>query len=138
MATDLPLVVVVDGNTASSAEIVSGALQDAGRAKVVGETTFGTGTVLGEFDLSDGSALRVGTVEWLTPSGRRIWHEGIAPDVPVALPSGVQPLRPRTSDADRGRRRDDRGHAARQGARGRLDGAGRLDPLTASRPERFG
>jgi carboxyl-terminal processing protease len=94
VATDLPLVVVVDGNTASSAEIVAGALQDAARAKVVGETTFGTGTVLGEFDLSDGSALRVGTVEWLTPTGRRIWHEGIAPDVPVALPEGIQPLSP--------------------------------------------
>ena len=94
VATDLPLVVVVDGNTASSAEIVSGALQDAARAKVVGETTFGTGTVLGEFDLSDGSALRIGTVEWLTPSGRRIWHEGIAPDVPIALPDGVVPLSP--------------------------------------------
>jgi carboxyl-terminal processing protease len=94
VATDLPLVVVVDGNTASSAEIVSGALQDAGRAKVVGETTFGTGTVLGEFDLSDGSALRVGTVEWLTPSGRRIWHEGIAPDVPIAMPADVDPLSP--------------------------------------------
>ena len=94
VALDLPLVVVVDGNTASSAEIVSGALQDAGRAKVVGETTFGTGTVLGEFDLSDGSALRVGTVEWLTPQGRRIWHEGIAPDVPIALPEGVAPLSP--------------------------------------------
>jgi carboxyl-terminal processing protease len=73
---------------------VSGALQDAGRAKVVGETTFGTGTVLGEFDLSDGSALRVGTVEWLTPKGRRIWHEGIAPNVSVILPSGVQPISP--------------------------------------------
>ena len=94
VATDLPLVVVVDANTASSAEIVSGALQDAGRAKVVGETTFGTGTVLGEFDLSDGSALRVGTVEWLTPSGRRIWHEGIAPDVPIAMPADVEPLSP--------------------------------------------
>jgi carboxyl-terminal processing protease len=94
VATDLPLVVLVDGNTASAAEIVSGALQDAGRAKVVGETTFGTGTVLGEFDLSDGSALRVGTVEWLTPKGRRIWHEGIAPDVSIPLPSGVQPLSP--------------------------------------------
>jgi carboxyl-terminal processing protease len=94
VATDLPLVVVVDQDTASSAEIVSGALQDAGRAKVVGETTFGTGTVLGEFDLSDGSALRVGTVEWLTPSGRRIWHEGIAPDVPIKLPEGVTPLSP--------------------------------------------
>ena len=67
---------------------MSGALQDAGRAKIVGQTTYGTGTVLGEFELSDGSALRVGTVEWLTPDGRRIWHEGIAPDVPVALPEG--------------------------------------------------
>jgi carboxyl-terminal processing protease len=94
VATDLPLVVVVDGNSASSAEIVAGALQDAGRAKIVGETTFGTGTVLGEFDLSDGSALRVGTVEWLTPKGRKIWHEGIAPDVPVALPEGTLPLSP--------------------------------------------
>ena len=43
---------------------------------------------------SDGSALRIGTVEWLTPEGRRIWHEGIAPDVPVALPDGVAPLTP--------------------------------------------
>ena len=94
VATDLPIVVVVDGTTASSSEIVSGALQDAGRAQVVGETTFGTGTVLGEYTLSDGSALRIGTVEWLTPEGRRIWHEGIAPDVPIALPDGVVPLTP--------------------------------------------
>jgi carboxyl-terminal processing protease len=94
VATDLPVVVVVDGTTASSSEIVSGALQDAGRAKIVGETTFGTGTVLGEYTLSDGSALRIGTVEWLTPEGRRIWHEGIAPDEPVTLPDGVVPLTP--------------------------------------------
>ena len=94
VATDLPLTVIVDGDTASSSEIVSGALQDAGRAKIVGETTFGTGTVLGEFVLSDGSALRIGTVEWLTPEGRRIWHEGIAPDEPVAMPEGVTPLTP--------------------------------------------
>ncbi|MEX1172563.1 MAG: S41 family peptidase [Chloroflexota bacterium] len=94
VATDLPLVVIVDASTASSSEIVSGALQDAGRATIVGETTYGTGTVLGEFALSDGSALRIGTVEWLTPSGRRIWHEGIAPDVPVALAEGTSPLLP--------------------------------------------
>ena len=93
-ARDLPLVVLVDGNTASSAEIVAGALQDAGRAKIVGETTFGTGTVLSEFQLSDGSALRVGTVEWLTPKGREIWHHGIAPDDPVAMPNGALPLSP--------------------------------------------
>jgi carboxyl-terminal processing protease len=94
VATDLPVVVLVNGDTASSSEIVSGALQDAGRAQIIGETTFGTGTVLGEFALSDGSALRIGTVEWLTPDGRRIWHEGIAPDVAVALPDGVVPLSP--------------------------------------------
>ncbi|HUP53929.1 MAG TPA: S41 family peptidase [Methylomirabilota bacterium] len=94
VAYDLPLVVIVDGDTASSSEIVSGALQDAERAKIVGETTFGTGTVLGEFVLTDGSAMRIGTVEWLTPKGRRIWHEGIAPDVPVAMPDGVTALTP--------------------------------------------
>ena len=51
------------------AEIVSGALQDNDCAEVVGATTFGTGTVLGEYALEDGSALRIGTVEWLTPTG---------------------------------------------------------------------
>jgi carboxyl-terminal processing protease len=50
--------------------------------------------VLGEFPLSDGSALRIGTLEWLTPKGRVIWHEGIAPDVVVARPTGVAPVVP--------------------------------------------
>ena len=94
LATDLPLVVLVDGGTASSSEIVSGALQDAGRAQIVGIKTFGTGTVLGEFVLSDGSALRVGTVEWLTPKGRRIWHQGITPDVVVERASDMAAIDP--------------------------------------------
>jgi carboxyl-terminal processing protease len=93
-ATDMPLVLLIDRGTASSAEIVSGAIQDAGRAQLIGVTTFGTGTVLGEFELSDGSALRVGTVEWLTPKGRRIWHEGIVPDVRVARADDVRPVLP--------------------------------------------
>jgi carboxyl-terminal processing protease len=94
VATDIPLVLLVDGTTASSAEIVSGALQDAKRATIVGVKTFGTGTVLGDFPLADGSALRVGTVEWLTPDGRRIWHAGITPDVVVERPSDVAALIP--------------------------------------------
>jgi carboxyl-terminal processing protease len=94
VALDIPLVVLVDGGTASAAEIVAGALQDAGRATIEGVKTFGTGTVLGEFPLTDGSALRIGTVEWLTPKGRLIWHEGIAPDVVVERPSDVAPLTP--------------------------------------------
>ncbi len=93
-ATDLPLVVLIDGGTASAGEIVAGAIQDAGRGQLVGVTTFGTGTVLGEFPLADGSALRVGTVEWLTPAGRRIWHEGIVPDVVIERPADALPLVP--------------------------------------------
>lgn len=94
IAQDLPLVVLVDHGSASSSEIVAGALQDAGRARLVGQTTFGTGTVLNEFGLSDGSALRVGTVQWLTRDGHQIWHHGITPDRPVALRDGAQALTP--------------------------------------------
>ncbi|HEX5015172.1 MAG TPA: S41 family peptidase [Candidatus Limnocylindrales bacterium] len=94
IATEIPMVVLVDEGTASAAEIVSGAIQDAGRAQLVGAKTFGTGTVLGEFELADGSALRIGTVEWLTPKGRVIWHEGIEPDIAVARPAETDPIVP--------------------------------------------
>jgi carboxyl-terminal processing protease len=94
IALKMPLVVLVNQGTASAAEIVAGALQDAGRAKLVGETTFGTGTVLGEFGLSDGSAMLLATQEWLTPNGRVIWHQGIVPDVVIALPATASPLHP--------------------------------------------
>ncbi len=94
VALNDPLVVLVDQLTASSAEIVAGALQDAHRAIVVGAKTFGTGTILGQFMLDDGSALRIGTSEWLTPSGRSIWHDGLVPDQVVALSSGQRPVVP--------------------------------------------
>ena len=94
LAPDMPMVVLVDQGTASAAEIVAGALQDAGRAKLVGQTTFGTGTVLEQFNLSDGSALLLATEEWLTPSGRTIWHQGIQPDLVVAMPTATSPLLP--------------------------------------------
>jgi carboxyl-terminal processing protease len=94
IATAIPLVVLVDGETASAAEIVTGAIQDAGRAKVVGETTYGTGTVVGTFPLSDGSAVTIGTERWLTPKGHAIWRQGLTPDETVALPQGVNFLVP--------------------------------------------
>jgi len=94
VATDLPMVVLINGGTASAAEITAGALQDAHRADLVGETTFGTGTVLEQFHLSDGSALLLATEEWLTPAGRVIWHKGIGPDVSVSLPADTAPLFP--------------------------------------------
>ncbi len=94
LAPDLPLVVLVDGQTASSAEIVTGALQDAGRAHVVGETTFGTGTVVNTYPMADGGALTIGTERWLTPKGRAIWREGVAPDEAVELPVGATLVTP--------------------------------------------
>ncbi|HZQ10892.1 MAG TPA: S41 family peptidase [Anaerolineae bacterium] len=91
---NLPMAVLINYGSASASEIVAGALQDAGRARLVGETTFGTGTVLNTFPLSDGSAMLLATHEWLTPNGRLIWHQGIKPDDKVSLPAGVAPLTP--------------------------------------------
>jgi carboxyl-terminal processing protease len=102
-AVDIPLVVLIDEGTASSGEILAGAIQDHGRGKLVGARTFGTGTVLQPFPLSDGSAVLLAVTEWLTPNGRQIWHTGISPDVEVALPEGVSILLPETEtdlDAD--------------------------------------
>ncbi len=97
-ATSLPVVVLINGGTSSGAEIVAGAFQDAHRAKLVGEKTFGTGTVLETFSLSDGSALMLAVEEWLTPDGHVIWHHGISPDVVVPLPPDVTPLIPTTEE----------------------------------------
>lgn len=94
LATRIPLVVLINGGTASGSEIIAGALRDAHRAKLVGEKTFGTGTVLQKFGLSDGSALLLAVAEWITPAGNVIWHKGIEPDVAVSLPPGASPLYP--------------------------------------------
>jgi carboxyl-terminal processing protease len=93
-ATDVPLVVVVNNGSASSAEVFSGAIQDNGRGPIVGTQTFGTGTVLTSFELQDGSALLLGFAYWLTPNGRMIRENGIAPDVVVELPADVLPITP--------------------------------------------
>jgi carboxyl-terminal processing protease len=94
LARHIPVVCLVNGGTASGAEIVAGALQDHRRAELVGTTTFGTGTVLENFPLSDGSALLLAVREWLTPDGHTIWHKGITPDLMISLPPGVSPVFP--------------------------------------------
>jgi carboxyl-terminal processing protease len=86
IATDIPMVVLVNRGTASAAEIFAGAVQDQKRGTVIGETTFGTGTVLRPFQLDDGSELLLGTSQWLTPNGRLIRKHGIEPDIAVELP----------------------------------------------------
>lgn len=94
VATDIPMVVLVNRGSASSSEIFAGAMQDHERATLVGETTFGTGTVLEPFPLSDGSALMLGTSQWLTADGRLIRKQGIEPDVLVEIPMGTKWLSP--------------------------------------------
>ena len=92
--TKAPVVVLVNNGTASSAEILAGALRDNNRAKVVGTTTFGTGTVLTEYNLKDGSAMLIGIAEWLTPDGDFIRKTGIKPGVVAKMKKGAEPLLP--------------------------------------------
>jgi carboxyl-terminal processing protease len=93
-----PVVVLINGGTASSAEIVAGALRDNGRAEIVGETTFGTGTVLAERTLRDGSAILLGVAEWLTPNGDFIRESGIEPDIESRPAEGDEPVFPEEAE----------------------------------------
>jgi carboxyl-terminal processing protease len=81
--SDTELVVLIDRGTASAAEIVAGALQDRARAKVVGQSSYGKGSVQQFFELSDGSALKLTTARYYTPSGRSIQGVGVRPDIVI-------------------------------------------------------
>jgi carboxyl-terminal processing protease len=83
----LPLVVLVNGGSASASEIVAGALQDQGRAVVVGNRTFGKGSVQTVLPISGDNALKLTTARYYTPSGHSIQAEGIRPDIPVQVAS---------------------------------------------------
>ena len=90
--TSVPLVVLVDGGTASAAEVVTGALQDRGRAVVVGSRTFGKGTVQEPKRLSDGSQLALTVARYTLPSGRSVDGVGIEPDIEVVSNDGREAL----------------------------------------------
>ncbi len=85
LLTGIPTVVLVNGGTASASEIVAGALQDHGVAKLLGEKTFGKGSVQQVLDLSAGTVLKVTIAKWYTPKGNNINKQGIVPDQTVVL-----------------------------------------------------
>ena len=93
VATKKPMVVLVNGFSASASEIVTGALKDHKRATIVGTTTFGKGLVQSIIDLGNGAALKLTTAVYLTPNGTNINKKGITPDI-------VAPDRPKTKKDD--------------------------------------
>ncbi|MDQ3249632.1 MAG: S41 family peptidase [Chloroflexota bacterium] len=90
LAREIPMIVLINEGSASAAEILAGALRDNGRARLVGQTTLGTGTVLQPFTLSDGSLLRLGVTNWLTPNMALIKDQGIQPDVKIEQKASVK------------------------------------------------
>ncbi|HEX3243959.1 MAG TPA: S41 family peptidase [Chloroflexota bacterium] len=91
-ALDWPMVVLVDRGSASASEVLAAALRDAGRATLVGQRTYGKGTVQYLHELSDGAGLRVTAARWISPAGTQLDQGGLDPDVPVT--------EPRTDDSD--------------------------------------
>jgi carboxyl-terminal processing protease len=85
VATDWPIVVLIDKGSASASEIVAGAIQDSGRGPLIGVTSYGKGSVQQDFTLSDGSAVHVTVANWLTPKMRNINNAGLKPDIEVPL-----------------------------------------------------
>ena len=115
LATKIPMVVLINEGTASASEITAGALQDYGRAKLVGVVSYGKGSVQNWVPISnDQGAVRVTIARWLTPKNRQIDKKGLTPDVYVTAQRGGPQSRPRPA-AGCSRTNID-GHAQRNGA----------------------
>lgn len=89
---NIPLVVLINGGSASASEILSGAIQDHGRGEIIGESTFGKGVVQTVKKLSDGSGLKLTVSQFFTPNGNVIHEVGVQPDIIVELDEGVDTI----------------------------------------------
>lgn len=97
---NMPIVILVNKNTASASEILTAALKENGKAKVVGETTYGKGVIQTLFTLSDGSGLKITTAEYYSPKENTIHKVGITPDSEVKLPDSVKSMYVLIEDQD--------------------------------------
>ena len=97
---NMPIVILVNKNTASASEILTAALKENGKAKFVGETTYGKGVIHTLFTLSDGSGLKITTAEYYSPKENTIHKVGITPDSEVKLPDSVKSMYVLTEDQD--------------------------------------
>ena len=88
LAKSLPMVVMINGGSASASEIVAGAIRDHDRGVLIGETTFGKGSVQIPFSLSDESVVRITVAIWLTPDSQHLDGQGIEPDFPLVFNGG--------------------------------------------------
>jgi carboxyl-terminal processing protease len=91
LAQEIPLVILIDGGSASASEVLAGAIRDQERGILIGTTSFGKGTVQTWWALSNGGGLRITTARWLTPDGVWVHGEGLAPDILVTLPETENP-----------------------------------------------
>ncbi|MGZ6249485.1 MAG: S41 family peptidase, partial [Syntrophales bacterium] len=127
-----PIIILINEGSASAAEIVTGALQDNGRAVTLGIRTFGKGSVQGVIPFEDGSAMMLTVATYYTPKGRSIQAEGIAPDIKVEFvepaEQGETPLTVREKDLE-GHIKGHEEHGAAQGA---IQAKGDLDPMKDS------
>lgn len=82
-ALEIPMIVLINGGTASAAELVAGALQDRNRAILIGQTSYGKGTIQQIFTLSDSSSIHVTSAEWFTPNRHALDGVGLSPDITV-------------------------------------------------------